>query len=48
MFNRYLFFSIFKEIYSKAPAVLKDLSSESVDIDYKESINDQIDFIKSI
>lgn len=39
---------IFDEIYSKAPDVLKDLSSISIDVDYKEYIKDFIDFEKSI
>ncbi|XP_025200122.1 uncharacterized protein LOC112598032 [Melanaphis sacchari] len=39
-------YKIFEEIYLKAPPVLKDLSNNSVDIDYKEFIQEQIDFKK--
>jgi len=44
----FLFFRIFEEIYLKAPPLLKDLSNSTVDIDYTESIHEQIDFKKSI
>jgi len=42
-----LFCRIFEEIYLKAPPILKDLSNNSVEIDYTESIQEQIDFKKS-
>jgi len=44
----FLFYRIFKEIYLKAPPILKDLSNNSVEIDYTESVQEQIDFNKSI
>lgn len=43
-----IIFRIFKEIYSKAPLILRDLSDESVDLDYKECTNNHIDFKKSM
>ncbi|XP_060853914.1 uncharacterized protein KIAA2026-like [Rhopalosiphum padi] len=39
-------YKIFEEIYLKAPPILKDLSNNSVEIDYTESIQEQIDFKK--
>ncbi|CAH1726664.1 unnamed protein product [Aphis gossypii] len=39
-------YKIFKEIYLKAPPILKDLSDNSVEIDYTESVQEQIDFNK--
>ncbi|XP_022163146.1 uncharacterized protein LOC111028718 [Myzus persicae] len=39
-------YKIFEEIYLKAPPILKDLSNNSVDIDYTESIHEPIDFKK--
>jgi len=44
----FLFCRIFEEIYLNAPPILKDLSNNSVDIDYTESIHEKIDFKKSI
>lgn len=45
--NCFLFCRIFKEIYLEAPPILKDVSQDSIDIDYKEYIDDPIDFNKS-
>ncbi|CAI6361144.1 unnamed protein product [Macrosiphum euphorbiae] len=39
-------YKIFEELYLKAPPLLKDLSNNTVDIDYTESIHEQIDFKK--
>ncbi|XP_015368190.1 PREDICTED: uncharacterized protein KIAA2026-like [Diuraphis noxia] len=39
-------YKIFEQIYMKAPPILKDLSDNSVDIDFIESIHEQIDFKK--
>jgi len=44
----FLFCRIFEELYLKAPPLLKDLSNNTVDIDYIESIHEKIDFKKSI
>ncbi|XP_050440947.1 uncharacterized protein LOC126845937 isoform X2 [Adelges cooleyi] len=37
---------IFKKIYSKAPVILKNLKDESIDIDFKESIGNDIDLLQ--
>lgn len=48
MYNNSFIFRIFNEVYSKAPIILKDLSDNSVDVDYKDEISDHIDFKTSM
>ncbi|XP_050521246.1 uncharacterized protein LOC126894346 isoform X2 [Daktulosphaira vitifoliae] len=37
---------IFKEIFCKAPTLIKDLNDDSVDIDFKECVADHLDLLK--